>query len=126
MNELTSLVLHTPLAEARSAFYYLGRYLKQAVHDDYQKDIFDDYPHEELAENVENVKALTKKIIEFIEKSQGKPAQNFTDKEYSEWMDKIDAAENGLDPLPSTGQIDQAEKVIKELTVPTLGGIKIR
>jgi hypothetical protein len=124
MNELKSLVSNTPLAEARSAFYYLGRYLKQAVHDDYQKDIFDDYPQEELDEDIESVKGLTRKLIEFIEHNQGKLAKDFTDKEYSEWMDKIDAAESGLDPLPSTDQIDQAEKIIEELTVPTLGNNK--
>ncbi|CAI8756696.1 CdiI_2 domain-containing protein [Pseudomonas sp. IT-P44] len=121
MNELKSLVLNTPLPEARSAFYYLSRYLKQAVHDDYQKDIFDDYPQAELGEEV---KALTKKLIVFIEKHQGKLAKDFTDEEYSDWMNKIDAAENGLDPLPSTGQIDQAEKIIKELVIPTLGASK--
>lgn len=121
MNELKSLVLNIPLPEARSAFYYLSRYLKQAAHDDYQKDIFDDYPQAELGEGA---KTLTKQLIEFIEKRQGKLAKDFTDEEYSDWMDKIDAAESGLDPLPSTGQIVQAEKIIKELVIPTLGTSK--
>jgi hypothetical protein len=118
MNELRSVISGYSLSEARSAFYYLSRYLKQAANDEYEKDIFDDYSELELGEGA---RVLTEKMISFIEKKQGKFAKNFTDEEYFEWMNEIDLIEAELDPLPSADQIDQAEKVIKELVIPTLG-----
>jgi hypothetical protein len=118
MNDMKYLIKDRPLRDARSAFYYLGRYLKQAVHDDYQKNIFDD---DSLAVVDEGVKELTNSLILFIEEKQGKPAKEFSDEEYMKWMDVIDSIETSLDPNPSTELIEQAEKVIKELVIPTLG-----
>ncbi|NQY20011.1 MAG: hypothetical protein HRT40_01685 [Campylobacteraceae bacterium] len=118
MNKLIILIKKYSVADARSAFYYLSRYLKQAsTYDEYQKDIFiDDI---ESAPN-ELVKNLTLKLINYIEKSQGKKSANFTDDEYIQWMDKINIVESELDPLPSKSQINIVEKIIDDLIQPTI------
>lgn len=118
MNKLKNLIKEYSIADARSAFYYLGRYLKQASsYDEYQKDIFID--DAESAPN-ELVKNLTLKLIDYIEKSQGKKSAEFTVEEYILWMDKINTVESELDPLPSKAQINIVEKIIDDLVQPTI------
>lgn len=118
MNNLQSIVSNVAVLDARSAFYYLGRYLKQAeFSDEYQKDIFDDGLESSPSEAV---KKLTFKLIEFIETSQNKKCFKFSDEEFLHWMDLIDHVESQLDPIPSEELVKLADKSIEELTTPKM------
>ncbi|MDH6024888.1 class I SAM-dependent methyltransferase [Vibrio splendidus] len=116
MNELKNIVSNELVSDARSAFYYLGRYLKQAtISEDYEKDIFDDGLESRPSEVVKN---LTIKLIEFIESSQKKKCFDFSNNEYNHWMDLIDSVESQLDSTPSDELVDSARESIKELSSP--------
>lgn len=105
------------MLEARSAFYYLGRYLKQADHyDEYEKDLFvDDF----YSAPSEREKGLTLKLIKVIEKEVGKKASDFTGDEYIYWMDIIDDIESNLDPAPSQSVLESAEDALSKITYPS-------
>jgi hypothetical protein len=119
MRKLEDLILGYEISDARAAFYYLSRYLKQADYfDEYEKDFFeDDYQSHPSAE----AKKLTFLLIGFLEKSIGKKAAEFSENEYMECMDAIDLVENQLDPEPSGEIRRSAELVIDELTLPNVG-----
>lgn len=99
--------------DARSAFYYLGRYLKQAAHySKYEKDFFeDDYQ----SKPSEEAKKLTLALINHIESQQNKKASQFTDEEYVFWVNQLDAVESKLDPEPTEEQVESARSVINDL-----------
>ncbi len=118
MKELKNIIENHSMSDARSAFYYLSRYLKQAsFYDEYQKDIFEDGVESMPSEVVKN---LTLKMIDLIEDSQGKKSANFTDDEYMQWMNKIDAVESQLDPSPTELQLNAIEDIINELIPPKI------
>lgn len=124
MNELQSIVSKVSVSDARSAFYYLGRYLKQAsFSDEYQKDIFDDGLESSPSEMV---KKLTIKLVEFIEANQKKKCFELSDEEYFYWMDLIDNVESQLDPIPSEELVEIADKSIEELTPPKMNSLNER
>lgn len=116
MENLQSLLAGKSISEARSALYYLSRYLKQAAHyERYKKDIFEDsqrsYP-------TESVQSLTKRLIEFIERSENASASQFDDATYVRWSDRIGEVESGLDPEPSAAEIERAESFVNTMRLP--------
>lgn len=116
MKAIIEIIEKHELSEARSAFYYLSRYLKQAEHyDEYEKDLFvDDY----YGAPSEIEKKLTLGLINLIEDISGKRASNFTGKEYGEWMDVINEIESSLDPAPSNSVIESAEATLANISSP--------
>ncbi|WP_312488268.1 hypothetical protein [Massilia timonae] len=119
MEEMAKLIEGVSVADARAAFYYLGRYLKQAGHyNRYGKDFFEDNDYSEPSEIG---KELTFKLIDFIESSENKKARNFSDKEYLYWTDRIAQIESNLDPELTQEQIDSAKAVMEGIRPPTLG-----
>lgn len=119
MTTLRILVENHELSDARDAFYYLSRYLKQAAfYDDYQKDIFEDGYS---SEPTEVVKQLTMAMIELIETQQKKKAGEFSDEEYIYWMDEINDVESSLDPEPTDDIIEAAESAIDDIFFPSVG-----
>lgn len=118
MKNFNKLIEGFVTADARSAFYYLGRYLKQAEHyDKYEKDFFeDDYQ----SKPSEIAKELTFKLIDYIEESQNKKASQFTDEEYFNWLDRIVEIESKLDPEPTAEQVESAKAVLDSIIPPSL------
>jgi len=119
MEKLENLIEGFEIADIRAAFYYLSRYLKQAdyIHE-YEKDFFED---DFQSAPSETAKKLTFSLIEFIEKSAGKKASEFSDEEYFQWMDAINKIESELDPEPSSKTRKSAENIIEELYIPEIG-----
>lgn len=118
MKNIEEVISGYEIPEARAAFYYLSRYLKQADYfEEYKKDFFEDdyqsYPSTEA-------KTLTFSLISFIEEKAGRRATEFSAEEYMEWMDIIDLVESQLDPEPSKEVRESAELVIDELTPPKI------
>lgn len=122
MKKFKEIIEGVGALDARSAFYYLGRYLKQAEHySRYEKDFFeDDYQ----SKPSEEAKKLTFVLIDFIESHQGKKASEFTDEEYIFWVEQLDDAESKLEPEPTKDQIETANSVINELFQSPLTGKK--
>ena len=119
MKELIALVDGVDVGDARAAFYYLSRYLKQAeYYDRYEKDFFED---DFQSEPSEFGKELTFKLISFIEGAQKKKASEFTDDEYIFWADKINEIESNLDPELTSEQVESARVIIEEIYPPILG-----
>ncbi|HFQ5295213.1 hypothetical protein [Vibrio vulnificus] len=117
MNSLKNIVEKHEVSDARNAFYYLSRYLKQAAfYEEYQKDIFEDGYRSEPSEKS---KELTLCMIEFIETAQQKKANEFSDTEYLYWMGKISEVESSLDPEPSFEIIEAAESAIDDIFFPS-------
>jgi len=119
MIELESIVSGHNISDARAAFYYLSRYLKQADYfEEYEKDFFDD---DFQSAPSEEAKKLTFLLIDLVEKISGKKAAEFSDDEYMEWMDAINMVESKLDPEPSREVKESAESTIEELFLPQIG-----
>lgn len=119
MKKLEGVIAGYEISDARAAFYYLSRYLKQADYFEiYEKDYFED---DFQSAPSEVAKSLTFSLIEFIEGSAGKKAAEFSEEEYMYWMDVIDLVESQLDPEPSKEVKDSAESAINELFLPKLG-----
>jgi len=119
MKKLEDVISGYEVSDARAAFYYLSRYLKQADYfEEYEKDFFEDdsqsYPSVVA-------KTLTFSLIDFIEGDAGKKATEFSDEEYMHWMNAISLVENGLDPEPSREVRESAESAIEELFLPGIG-----
>ena len=119
MKKLEDVISGYEISDARAAFYYLSRYLKQADYfEEYEKDFFEDdfqsYPSVEA-------KKLTFSLIAFIEGIAGKKATEFSDEEYMSWMNAISFVENKLDPEPSKEVRESAESAIEELFLPKIG-----
>ncbi|GAB7217859.1 hypothetical protein [Dickeya oryzae] len=116
MKIIYDIIKNYEMLEARSAFYYLSRYLKQATHyDEYEKDLFiDDF----YSAPSDKEKDLTLKLIKLIEAESGKKASDFTDSEYFYWMDIINDIESNLDPAPSQSVLESAEDALSKITYP--------
>ncbi|MBP1130866.1 hypothetical protein JOE25_002440 [Serratia sp. PL17] len=122
MKNFNDIIKGVNTSDARSALYYLGRYLKQAeYYIQYGKDFFeDDYQ----SKPTEEAKGLTLKLIDFIESYQEKKASDFTDEEYMFWVEKLNEVESKLDPEPTEEQRKLAESIINEIFQPPLTGEK--
>ena len=119
MNRIEDVISGYELSDARAAFYYLSRYLKQADYfEEYKKDFFEDGLQSAPSNKA---KELTFALISFIENKAEKKASKFSDEEYMEWMKMINNVESKLDPEPSRKVVESAESVIKEMFLPKLG-----
>ena len=104
---------------ARSALYYLSRYLKQAAHfKDYRKDIFEDTQRSAPSEVI---RQTTFELIKLIEDAEGKLAYDFDDLTYSKWARFVRKIENGLDPELTESDLARARKFLDEFDLPNSG-----
>ena len=112
MKEFIELINGVETSDARAAFYYLGRYLKQAENYwRYEKDFFeDDYQ----SKPSEVAKDLTFSLIDFIEEYEGRKADDFTDEQYIFWVDKLNEVESNLDPEPTKEQVEVARAFMSD------------
>lgn len=116
MKTINHLLSNISVSDARSALYYLSRYLKQAAtYEEYGKDIFEDatrnYPSGE-------VRALTLSLIEFIEREQGVKAAEFDDDTYLFWSDHVSEVEESLDPEATPSEVERATEFVNSISVP--------
>lgn len=113
MKKFIKIINGVETSDARSAFYYLGRYLKQAEHySRYEKDFFeDDYQ----SRPSKAAKKLTFELIDFIENYQNKKVSEFTDEEYLFWLYQLNEAESKLEPEPTKAQVESATFIIEDL-----------
>jgi hypothetical protein len=112
MNIIAKLLSGKTVGEARSALYYLSRYLKQADHfEKYKKDIFEDairdYPDQETI-------SLTWAIVS----EQGISATAFNDSIYKKWATEVANWENSLDPEPSPAELEAASNFSNSMEMP--------
>lgn len=116
MKDLYPLLSALPVDEARSALYYLCRYIKQAaIQDEYGKDIFDD---DSRSAPSDVVCATTLKMIAFIEGLEGKPASEFDDGLFHFWIDHTFEVEDRLDPAISPRDADLAAAFLASMPKP--------
>jgi hypothetical protein len=116
MKNIRPILVNASPDDARSALYYLNRYLKQAaIFKDYEKDFFaDDFkskPSNEVCD-------LTNALIRYIENESGRSAATFEDSLYMSWTDHIDDVERELDPDPSGDTVQKAMDFIKSMELP--------
>lgn len=116
MNTIAKLLSKKTVSEARSALYYLSRYLKQANHfEKYKKDIFEDairdYPDQETID-------LTWAIVSAIETEQGISVTAFDDSIYKKWANEVARWENSLDPEPSPAELEAASIFSNSMEMP--------
>ncbi|WP_423147689.1 hypothetical protein [Rubrolithibacter danxiaensis] len=117
MQNLEEILSGYDAVSKRSALYYLTRYVKQAaVFHEYEKDIFVEAHGSEPSDEI---KALTIKLIEAVEKKAGKKAKDFSDEEFGNWMDTISDIEDGIDEEPSQEQIAKALSELDRFSIPT-------
>ncbi|MEI6133231.1 MAG: hypothetical protein WCQ41_10480 [Bacillota bacterium] len=119
MKTIHNLLSNLNISDARSALYYLSRYLKQApYYEKYEKDIFDDaqrsYPNE-------SIRSVTLALIKFIEQTEQTPIAKFDDATYIRWSDHVEEVESGLDPEASLAEIEQATAFANTMNLPSVG-----
>ena len=114
MEQITKFVETYAVEEARSAFYYLSRYLKQAeYYSTYEKDIFED---DDRSKPSAAAKELMQKILKYIEVTQGKNAAEFSTDEYLHWMQIIDDVETALEPELTEDELETTQEIIENMT----------
>ncbi len=120
MKTIKPLLSTIEVSDARSALYYLSRYLKQAtIFEKYQKDIFEDT---ERSYPTEFVRKLTISLIDFIEHEQGMKASEFDLDTYSLWSDHVTEIEEGLDPEPTPEELERANTFVNAISMPVTKG----
>lgn len=116
MNSLQERVATLSTRDARSALYYLSRYLKQAAHfKDYRKDVFEDTHRSAPSEAI---RQTTLELIKLIEDAEGKAASEFDDTTYSRWAALVRRVENDLDPELTESDFERARKFLDEFGLP--------
>ena len=117
MNSIQEYVAALNIGDARSALYYLSRYLKQAAHfKDYRKDIFEDTQRSAPSEAV---RQSTFELIKFIEDREGRPASDFDDPTYARWASLVQKIESRLDPELTELDLARARRFLDEFGLPT-------
>ena len=116
MESIQPLVSPLEISDARSALYYLSRYLKQAADfHRYSKDIFED---EERSGPTEVIRQATLSMIRFIESTEGQVAAEFDDSTYSKWAAHVTDVENSLDPDATADEIARADEFVQAMSLP--------
>lgn len=117
MKLLNDHLMHLTTSDARSALYYLSRYLKQAAFfKSYRKDVFED---DLRSVPSEAVRSATLAMISSIEQFEGTPALKFDDATYSKWMAAVRGIENGLDPDPTEAALQRAREFVNSIEIPS-------
>lgn len=118
MKNIRPLLETSSPEDARSALYYLNRYLKQAsTFDNYGKDLFADDVN---SQPNDKVRELTIVLIDFIENQEGRRASTFEDSLYLAWANHVNAVERELDPEPSADTVKKALDFIDAMGAPSI------
>jgi hypothetical protein len=118
MKTLNDFLKHLNRSEARSALYYLSRFLKQAAYfRRYSKDIFEDTDRSGPSTDVRNV---TLSIIEMIESTEGVAASEFDDATYTRWATQARRLEAQLDPELTESELARVRAFSSSLDLPGL------
>jgi hypothetical protein len=104
-------------SDARSALYYLSRFLKQAAFfKNYRKDIFEDDARS--APSAE-VRSVTLEMIQMIETSEGIAAKDFDETTYSRWASLVRDLEKQLDPELTEDDLARVREFSSNLDLPS-------
>lgn len=118
MQEIKLLIANSSVGDARSALYYVGRYLKIAPKiDEYEKDFFEE---ENKSAPSEFVRGLAWKIIHFIEDAAGQTANEFDDQTFIVWIDRVTSVERDLDPELTGEAIERAMQILETMKEPPI------
>lgn len=116
MSRISHLISGMTTGDARSALYYLSRFLKQAAqYENYGKDVFED---EERSYPSENVRATTLRLIDYIVKIESIPASEFDDDTYARWAVEVEEVEGSLDPEASDSELERATEFVNSIDLP--------
>ena len=116
MSSIQDKVAALTTCNARSALYYLSRYLKQAAHfKAYRKDVFEDT---ESSVPGKVVRQATLEMIRSIEDAEGIPASAFDHQTYVRWAAHVREIENSLDPELTESDLARARKFLDEFGLP--------
>jgi hypothetical protein len=116
MDSIQPALVGLSSSDARSALYYLSRYLKQAaLFAEYGKDIFDD---DQRAAPGPAVKQSTLAMIALVEQSEGAPAARFDDDTYFRWADHVEAIEGAIQANPSPEEVARAAQFLESIVLP--------
>ena len=119
MKSIHECIATLSTGDARSALYYLSRYLKQAAHfKNYRKDVFEDTQRSAPSEVI---RQTTRELITLIEDAEGKRADDFDNPTYSKWAILVRKIENGLDPELTASDLARARKFLDEFDLPGSG-----
>ncbi len=117
MQAIEELLKEFDAATQRAALYYLTRHIKQAaIFNEYQKNIFMEASDSEPSKEV---KELTLTLIEVVEKTAGKKANEFSRVEFETWMDNIADIEDTIDDEPEAQQVHKAISELEKFSIPS-------
>lgn len=118
MSEISSNLSGVADTDARSALYYLGRYVKQAEYfQAYGKDIFDE---EERSAPTEQVKQITLRLIMIIEKRENVSMAHLGTEAVTRILTEITTIEESLGFEASPDDLERAEKFFSSMKIPQL------
>ena len=116
MKNLNDFLAHFSRSDARSALYYLSRFLKQAAHfKRYSKDVFEDTARSAPNADVRNVTLAMIEMIEFVE---GMAASEFDDATYTRWAAQARKLEAQLDPELTESDLARVRQFSGTLDLP--------
>lgn len=105
-------------ADARSALYYVSRYIKQAESfDEYKKDIFED---ERQSAPSQAVRSLAVIIIKAIEAHEGSKAADVAFDRIVELLDHISSVERNLGFEFTDAELASAEEFTSGIVPPPI------
>lgn len=113
MKNLNDLLTDLSRSEARSALYYLSRFLKQAAFfKQYGKNVFEDTDRSAPSTEVRNV---TLAMIDLIERVEGVAASEFNDATYKAWATETRQLERRLDPELTAADLARVQEFSSSL-----------
>jgi hypothetical protein len=119
MINYADLIIDVKTEDARSALYYVSRYVKQAKYfEKYGKDIFEDI---ERSAPSDNVKILAKKIINAIEGDAQKPLTNFRIDEAVAVLNQVTSFERSLSGDFTPEELEMVKAFSDSIEHPQLG-----
>ncbi|EJL51627.1 hypothetical protein PMI09_04417 [Rhizobium sp. CF122] len=116
MRHVRDMISNISQPDARSAIYYVSRYVKQAEYfEKYKKDVF-----EEVYESApsEDIWSLAVAMISAIESEEGAKIAELSDQRNLELLEELLAIEDELVPEPSSREAGDAEEFIKRMETP--------
>jgi hypothetical protein len=118
MLDIRKFIEGVEVADARSAIYYVSRYVKQAASfDEYGKNIFED---EERSAPSEAVCRLALNIIKAIEAHEGVKIAGLKDDRTVELLDFLTLCERDLGSQFSDAELAVAAKITASISAPPI------
>jgi hypothetical protein len=122
MLDIRKVIAGVDTADARSALYYVSRYIKQAEYfKRYAKDIFED---EQRSSPNDTVRELANEIISRIQSNEGMKAEFFSYDRIVVLLEEISACESELGPNFSEAELAAAAEFAARMGDPEVKRLK--